>query len=236
MEFSRQDHPSGSYSHWETGTTLHSLIPPHPLRRTWRTSTPCSRQRRWPSPLSASGLPGEGCWKTCQASPQEFLTQEVGVGKRIYISQKCTGRVLIQLVQGRHFENHCCRAFWGQSTWAPDLLCVSRQISELLWTFFFPPQRDKPDFSLNIKQNKTKINFFFSYRSSICSWKNQTSKQKIKINGSEEERWEVKSLLHLHSSEQWSSTRDSFASQGTVASGKHWLSQLGQRAEGPELL
>ena len=39
-----------------------------------------------------------------------------------------------------------------------------------------------------IKQNKTKINFFFTYRSSICSWKNQTSKQKIKINGSEEER------------------------------------------------
>ena len=30
------------------------------------------------------------------------------------------------------------------------------------------------------KQNKTKINFFFSYRSNICSCKNQTSKQKIK--------------------------------------------------------
>lgn len=72
------------------------------------------------------------------------------------------------------------------------------------------------------QQNKTKQkSTFFFLQSSICSWKNQTSKQKIKINGSEEERWEVKSLLHLHSSEQWSSTRDGFASQGTVANGKH---------------
>ena len=40
------------------------------------------------------------------------------------------------------------------------------------------------------KQNKTKQKspFFFSYGSSICSCKNQRSKQKIKINGSEEER------------------------------------------------
>ena len=49
--------------------------------------------------------------QTCQASPQEFLTQGVGVGKRICTSQKCTGRVLMQLVQGRHFESRCYRAF-----------------------------------------------------------------------------------------------------------------------------
>ena len=40
---------------------------------------------------------------------------------------------------------------------------------------------------VSTKQNKNQL-FFFFLQSSICSWKNQTSKQKIKINGSEEER------------------------------------------------
>lgn len=34
----------------------------------------------------------------CQAPPQEFLTQEVGMGQRICVSHTCTGMVLIQLV------------------------------------------------------------------------------------------------------------------------------------------
>ena len=70
------------------------------------------------------------------------------MGKRNYISQKCTGRVLIQLVQGRHFETTAV-GLSEVSLLGPLICCVSLGKYLSLSGLLSPPQREKPAFSLN---------------------------------------------------------------------------------------